>query len=239
MPVGTCGFPVSRKRYYERFQVVEVQKTFYSPISEELAERWRKEAPEDFVFTLKAPQVITHPPSSPTYRRFRGEIGDFGFFKLNMDTMSHWEKFVKVARILNARFIVFQSPPSFHEGEENVRNMVEFFSNVERVAQYGWEPRGKWREETIKRVCEELDLIHVVDPFKSTKIHGDFSYYRLHGKGGYGYRFTEEDLKWLAQMVEPEDYVMFNNTNMWEDANKFMEILRASRTGSSPGPQRL
>ena len=29
--VGCCGFPVSMKRYFQEFRVVEVQKTFYKP----------------------------------------------------------------------------------------------------------------------------------------------------------------------------------------------------------------
>jgi len=67
--VGCCGFPVSRKRYYESFRVVEVQQTFYKLPSRETLERWRREAPPDFEFTVKAWQVVTHPPSSPTWRK--------------------------------------------------------------------------------------------------------------------------------------------------------------------------
>jgi len=66
---GCCGFPVGMKKYFENFDVVEVQKTFYKPPSQKTAEKWRKNAPENFEFTIKAWQVITHPPSSPTYRK--------------------------------------------------------------------------------------------------------------------------------------------------------------------------
>ncbi len=35
--VGTCGFPMSREKYWKVFKVVEVQKTFYTDMSEKLA----------------------------------------------------------------------------------------------------------------------------------------------------------------------------------------------------------
>ena len=226
MKIGTCGFAVARKKYYSKFRVVEVQKTFYSPLKESLAEKWRKEAPENFEFTVKAPQTITHEMKSPTYRRYKGPPGDFGRFKVNEDTMASWEHFVKIAKILNSKVIIFQSPPSFSERDENVKNLIDFFSSIERDFIYGWEPRGRWREETIRKICAELNIIHVVDPFKSRKLHGSFSYYRLHGITGYNYRFTDGDLLKLRSVVKKGDYVMFNNTNMWEDAQRFLSIFR-------------
>ncbi|HID93263.1 MAG TPA: DUF72 domain-containing protein, partial [bacterium (Candidatus Stahlbacteria)] len=51
--VGCCGYPVSKKRYYENFNVVELQKTFYSLPSEELALKWKEEVSSNFEFTMK------------------------------------------------------------------------------------------------------------------------------------------------------------------------------------------
>ena len=80
MKVGCCGFPGGMRSYFSRFEIVEVQQTFYQPPRMETALRWRREAPADFEFAIKAWQLITHPPSSPTYRRARVEIGrDFIF----------------------------------------------------------------------------------------------------------------------------------------------------------------
>ncbi len=223
--LGTCGFPKSRNKYYEEFSTVEIQKSFYTPISPELARRWRDEAPQDFEFTLKAPQTVTHPPNSPTYRRYKGRMGDFGFFKVNQDVMASWENFRKVAKILKARIVIFQTPPRFKESDENVKNIYEFFSTVERDFIYGWEPRGSWNEDTVRKICQELELIHVVDPFKNRKLWGEFAYYRLHGRSGYRYRYTDEELMTLRKIVHDGDYVMFNNTNMWEDALRFKSLL--------------
>ncbi len=223
--IGTCGFPVARKKYTKEFKVVEIQKTFYTPIKEETAKKWREDVPKDFKFTMKAPQTITHPPNSPTYRRYKGELGDFGFFKNNDDVMNSWEQARKIGKILNAKIIIFQSPASFRENEDNIKNIHDFFNSIERDFIFGWEPRGKWGEERIKKICSELDLIHVVDPFKNKRVWGDFGYYRLHGIGGYRYKYTDSDLEKLRGIVKDGDYVMFNNTNMWEDAKRFKLLL--------------
>ena len=48
-------------RYYaERFPTVEINNTFYRMPGEAMLTRWAAEVPDDFTFTLKAPQRITH-----------------------------------------------------------------------------------------------------------------------------------------------------------------------------------
>ena len=225
MRIGTCGMPVSWSKYTDELPVMEVQKTFYSPMNIKTAERWRKRVPPNFEFTLKAPQAITHPPSSPTYRRYKGHMGDFGYFKLNEDTKKAWSNFVKIAKVLNAKVVVFQSPPSFRENEENLERIEYFFSAIDREFVFGWEPRGTWEEKTVMNICKKLELIHVVDPFKNRSTYGPFKYYRLHGIGGYRYSYSFEDLKLLAGWVNEGDYVMFNNTDMWKNALDFKKII--------------
>ncbi|MFN2482885.1 MAG: DUF72 domain-containing protein, partial [Pyrinomonadaceae bacterium] len=72
--IGCCGSRLSRAEYFSRFPVVEVQQTFYQPPQVETLRRWREEAPEDFEFTLKAWQLVTHDGASPTYRRIKREL---------------------------------------------------------------------------------------------------------------------------------------------------------------------
>lgn len=73
--VGCSGFQKAQRVYFENYNLVEIQQTFYKPPKPETAQRWRAEAPEDFVFTIKAWQVITHEAYQPTYRRSRLSIG--------------------------------------------------------------------------------------------------------------------------------------------------------------------
>ena len=86
--------------------------------------------------------------------------------------------------------------------------------------------RPEWPDEEIGKLCEELGLIHCVDPFKNKPLHGDFQYFRLHGITGYEYPFTDEDLATLAVWTENKpSYVLFNNGSMREDALRFKQFL--------------
>lgn len=116
--VGCCGFPVAKGRYFETFSAVESQQTFYQLPMVKTALKWRDEAPEGFEFTMKASQLVTHEPSSPTYRRYKRPIpkdrGDnYGFFRGTEEVMGAWKSTREIAESLQAKVMVFQCPPSF------------------------------------------------------------------------------------------------------------------------------
>ena len=230
--VGCCGFPLSRKEYFATFASVEVQSTFYNIPQRRTVERWRDEAPEGFIYNIKAFQGITHPPRSGTYRRYRGEKrDDFGFFRRTEGVEWSWEKTLEVADILGAKYIIIQAPGSFKENEENVANLREFLDSTRGCGhKIGLELRGNWDVETIKALVREYGISHVTDPFTSPSITGD--YYRLHGsppgKRMYNYSYSDDDLQRLRTMVGEDSFVMFNNMSMAQDARRFMEILDAN-----------
>jgi len=231
--VGCCGFPKARKEYYRHFELVEIQKTFYQLPLLETAQCWREEAPEGFEFTLKAWQLITHKPSSPTYRRLRMEIaeedrGKYGSFRPTDEVFAAWERTKEIAEALAARIVVFQCPASFTPTEEHIANMRAFFQGIDRGSLiFVWEPRGEWKDERIEALCRELNLVHCVDPFKRRPVYGDFAYFRLHGVTGYRYRYTDEDLDQLLGWCRRFDkvYCLFNNVSMWESALKFRRLV--------------
>jgi len=231
--VGCCGFAVARKKYYENFGVLEIQKVFYQFPKIGTVLKWREEAPKGFEFTLKASQLITHLPTSPTYRKLGYSIPEkekenYGFFKPTEAVFQAWEQTQKIAQLLEARIVVFQMPPSFQPTLENRKNMKRFFKKIKRQGlRLVWEPRGKWDSKEIRNLCSELGLIHCVDPFKAEAVSGEFSYFRLHGIGGYGYKYTGGDLKKLKAKCEGkgETYCMFNNVHMFEDAVRFKRMV--------------
>ena len=175
------------KHYFSQFRLVEVQQTFYNPPQLKTAIGWCEKAPPDFEFSLKAWQLITHPVFSPTYRKARVQIalekrGKYGSFKPTEEVREAWHRTMEFAQALKARVIVFQCPPSFKESEENVLNMREFFQAVAgKKFFFAWEPRGGWSEQIIKALCQELDLIHCLDPLEEAPLYGKISYSRLHG----------------------------------------------------------
>ena len=230
--VGCCGFPKSRSEYFKTFEVVEIQQTFYPPPVLKTAERWRAEAPADFEFTLKAWQLITHEPKSPTYRRLRlswpqSRLERCGSFKPTEEVLWAWEKTLEIAKALQSRYLVFQCPASFHPSAENRKNLKAFFLKVNREdLRFIWEPRGLWRPEEIREICRESGLIHGVDPFKADPQSEKIRYFRLHGITGYRYRFSETDLRTLLGKSRGLTYCLFNNAGMWTDAQAFLGLVR-------------
>jgi len=230
--VGCCGWPEARAAYFTHFQAVELQDTFYQPPSVELARKWKQQAPAGFIFTLKAWQLITHAASSPTYRRLKtpppaSRRAACGSFQPTREVRDAWQTTLAVARALDAAAIVFQCPASFRPSAENVANLEAFFREIEREGRlFAWEPRGDWDPELVRRLCQKLDLVHCVDPFTAEPLHTPTVYFRLHGRGGYLYRYTDEELAHLHSLCRRYGdrlvYVMFNNTSMRDDALRFL-----------------
>ncbi len=243
--IGCCGFPVSRRKYFKEYKLVEVQQTFYKIPAKETLERWRKEAPPDFTFTIKAWQAITHPPSSPTWKKAglkidEGKKDRYGLLKPTKENLEAWEKTLEAALLLNARVIVVQTPPSFKFSKENYENARIFFSSIKKPGVVvAWEPRGDWHKyrEQIAKLIEETEIVYVVDPLRlEPLVHGHIAYFRLHGLGhrevNYRYKYSDNDLERLSSVIEKvintsdlrEIYVLFNNVHMYNDARRFKEI---------------
>lgn len=233
--IGCCGFRSSRESYYPLLHAVEVQHTFYQPPQISTLEKWRSEAPPDFEFTIKAWQLITHQSSSPTYRRLKRELTETekeraGSFRSSAIVREAWKQTREAARALRSRMILFQCPASFRPTKSNIENMRKFFGKVKREGlSFAWEPRGEWPKETIKSLCDELDLWHVVDPFSERTVTPERCYFRLHGRRGWRYRYEDEELGELYAMLPRGvlSYVFFNNIEMKQDAMRFQEIVRS------------
>jgi uncharacterized protein YecE (DUF72 family) len=236
--VGCCGFPVGRKDYFSQFKLVEVQQSFYKMPRLETAQRWRQEAPTDFEFSLKAWQLITHPPASPTYRKAGIKVASgaeehYGFFRPSDEVYQAWEETRRFAQELRAKVILFQCPPSFRETPENITNMRRFFKWVKDSGfLFAWEPRGRWSPPTIKALCSELELVHCVDPMEEESLYGEPRYFRLHGGPRYRHRYTKAELRHLeGKLGEKESYVLFNNLNMYQDALTFDRLVKGEEPG--------
>ncbi len=241
--VGTCGLRSPHSKYYSNLDVVELQETFYDLPDPDKMKRLRKEAPLSFEFTVKVFQAITHPRTSPTWRKMKsklqGNLDNYGYLKPTRENLEIWEVFLERTKPLNAKIYVFQTPSSMPATEESLRWVIEFFKTIrQRDTIICWEPRGSWCEknEWLRRVVEECDIIHVVDPFRREPIMlRSLTYFRLHGIGGgevnYRYKYTDQDLLKLRSIVlrclqtSDKVYVLFNNIYMFEDAVRFKKLL--------------
>src|SRR5207237_7551052 len=109
---------------FGKLAAVEIQDTFYRPVSLPRARRWRTLAPPDFRFAVKASQFITHEASSPTYRRAGREIpaGDravYGNFQDTAAVREGWDATRAGAEVLRAPVHVFQPPTCLGPSEAN------------------------------------------------------------------------------------------------------------------------
>lgn len=233
--IGCCGFQTSQKVYYQNFNLIEIQQTFYKLPMLKTVLRWRKEAPKEFIFTLKAWQLITHEPYQPTYKKHGLNLPEsmwknYGSFRPTQEVFTAWEKTLAIARGLEAPVVVFQCPAQFTPTPVHIENMRSFFRQAKRDHLiFAWEPRGDWPANQIRSLCSELNLIHCVDPFLRLPVTGDPAYFRMHGGADYSYRFTEADFAQLQYVCEEHQdaYCLFNNVEMWKDAHRFRDFLIA------------
>lgn len=231
--IGTSGFRTNKIEYAQLLSCVEIQHTFYQPPQIKTLERWRAEVPADFEFAVKAWQLITHEAKSPTYKRLKKKLSETereeaGYFKPTPIVREAWNATLACAKALKAKTILFQCPASFKQNQENISNLGKFFTDIEREKfNFVWEPRGDWDKKIVKSICENLDLWHVVDPFKEKTATSEKCYFRLHGRSGWRYEYETEELEELAAMMPKNkiSYVFFNNIRMTEDALKFQEII--------------
>lgn len=255
--VGTCGYQYydpgdgwqdeyesKLQAYSDAFAAGELNRTFYELPQVSTAKRWRREALADFEFTLKAWQALTHPRSSPTWNDHRDavpedRIDEVGYLRPTTFVQKAWERTFERAVALGAAIIVVQTPPSFDCTEEHEANMRELLTAVDRAGlTIAWEPRGDWPDypDRIRALCEDLDLIHIVDIMREAPVvDHPIVYTRLHGLNedpyDYNYEYSEAELDKLAGKLHDyaDDhervYCMFNNYEMYPNAQTLQARL--------------
>ncbi|MCX8204366.1 MAG: DUF72 domain-containing protein [Candidatus Nezhaarchaeota archaeon] len=248
LKVGCCGWAVKggMEAYFREFSLIELQSTFYRLPDLSTAIKWREMAPSGFEFSLKSWQAITHPVTSPTWRKAKVKIDPskaerYGYLKPTSENFEAWSKTLEIALALRARVVVVQLPPSMDASNENVSNLRGFFSTIDRRGvTIGVEFRhSSWRPEVVSKICRELDVVHIVDPFKDEAATKDkeLVYYRLHGLGErvYVYDYSDEELaklwgNWVKPLLDQEKqvYVLFNNTAMAKNAKRLLELCIGS-----------
>jgi uncharacterized protein YecE (DUF72 family) len=219
--VGTCGWGYFRPKnfgiteyssvleaYSRLFDTVEVNSTFYRIPRASTAERWRKQVPENFVFTVKMYKGVTHE------KRFE-------------NVEEETERILEIAKALKAPIILIQTPKSFKQTRENERKVINYIATLPKTFRYALELRGwNWSDKFA-------DWIWVVDPFAERPVEQGEYYFRLHGKPPgermYHYKYTEEDLARLKELVlslnTDKIWMFFNNVWMYEDALRFKGML--------------
>jgi len=236
--IGTCGFCESQKRYFQDFTCIELQSTFYRIVRLDTLKKLRKIAGEQFEFTFKVFQGITHPKKSPTWKKSNIEPDDsVGYLNASKTVLKFWKLMLEVQKILKSKVMVIQLPKSFKDKPEFWEKAERFFKSIERPknCKIAVELRG-WSDSSIKKFCKSFDVLDVTDPLIRKPVTKKFYYFRLHGKVengriDYKHKYTKNELKKLAEFIlnlpkSSTRFVLFNNVFMKEDAKELQKIIK-------------
>lgn len=189
--------------YKDHFNTVEINNTFYHLPAEKTSKNWRKQAPEGFIYAVKASRYITH------LKRLR-------------DPELALEKFITRVRLLGESLgpILYQLPPRWRLDLDRLKGFIEALpGDLVHVFEFR-DPR--WLCQPVFDLLEENGLgfcIMSLPGFDCPKrVTGQTVYIRLHGSRSlYGSRYTQKELEEWARYIVPllseghDVYVYFNN----------------------------
>jgi uncharacterized protein YecE (DUF72 family) len=192
------------RHYAKHLRSVEINASFYSWPTVANVNAWRRQPRKrDFVFTVKACELITH------IKRFRGTktlVKDFGM----------------IADILGDRMgcFLFQLPPSYHYTRARLTAILSQLDPARRnVVEFR---HASWWNETVYAAFRRSGIIfcscsgpRLPDELVRT---ADEVYLRLHGpKHWYRHNYSKEELmKWVNKIKvsgAKRVWVYFNNDN--------------------------
>jgi uncharacterized protein YecE (DUF72 family) len=209
--IGTSGFgykewigifypekisPKEMLRFYsEHFNSVEINNTFYHMPTESILTSWAEQVPDDFIFVLKAPQIITH------LKRLR-EVGQ------------ETEYLFRTLSVLDRKLgpVLFQFPKSF---PANRPLLESFLDLIPTRMPCGFEFRSpSWHNAEISGLLREkgcsLGIEDTDDnPAREITPTASWGYLRLRRSD-----YTEDDLfQWRERIL----------TQKWEKAFVFFK----------------
>ena len=182
--------------YAGKFPTVEINNTFYRLPKTHVLEEWAAQVPEQFTFTLKASQRITH------YTRLKPESADAVAFLL------------RTTAVLGDRLgaILFQLPPNLKKDLPLLHDFLELLPTERR---YAFEFRHEsWFDEGTFRLLRDRDIAMCVaeqDDFSCTVVcTASWGYLRLH-RLDYGADALAEWAKCVGGQSWSQAYVFFKH----------------------------
>jgi len=190
--------------YSKHFNTLESNVTFYRLPSLTTLSKWHDESPNDFSFSVKAPQVITH------YKKF---------YDIQIELTVFYELIEKGLKGKLA-CVLFQFPPSFLYTEEKLRlitkNIDKSFDNVVEFRHESW-----YRPEVYKELQQhKITFCNISHPqLKENFVPtSPIIYFRFHGvpqlfKSAYSKEYLDTLVNQILQnKTSKRIYFYFNNT---------------------------
>ncbi|MFX1576513.1 MAG: DUF72 domain-containing protein [Promethearchaeota archaeon] len=193
------------------FNTAEINSTFYNFPSRKVVGSWAR-APDNFLFTAKVPQDITH--------KLRLKIADGADQRMHefLQLMAPMRKNNRLGPLL------IQLPPSFDYGEAD--NLEEFLQILPEDWEFAVEFRHlSWMQDDTFSILRQYQVAYCIvdEPLLPPRIEvtAPFAYIRWHGHGKklwYYYLYNKEELEsWVPRIQEtvkqtPKNvYGYFNN----------------------------
>ena len=191
------------KFYAERFDTVEINNTFYRLPEIETFEKWCQQAPENFVFSIKASRYITH------YKKLKNTKDSLSIFLSRIEYLGE-----KLGPIL------FQLPSRWHC---NYDRLQDFLAILPSHYRYAFEFRDiTWLQpqtyELLKRNGAAFCIYDLEGQVSPMEVTANFIYMRLHGpREAYRNNYEEPALNdWVKRIAAwtgqgKEIFCYFNN----------------------------
>jgi uncharacterized protein YecE (DUF72 family) len=218
--IGTGGWAYFRVpgldplvAYSRMFNFVEVNSTFYSMPDFKMVERWRRVAPNDFKFSVRAHRSITH----------------VNKLRANNEVFDNFELMKQICQILHAEVLHLQTPSSFEPSNIEAENLKQLLSTLNLGGlRLALEFRGKQSQglsPEFSKVMQDHSLIHCVDLSKGEMpcYDADILYTRLFGMSHHNvYQPSDVELMEIDRKIsgsKSEKVAMsFHFVKMYKDA---------------------
>jgi uncharacterized protein YecE (DUF72 family) len=182
--------------YASRLGAVELNNTFYRLPQPSMVESWRAQVPDDFRFSVKASQRITH------FKRLKDAAAETGFM---LETVSALEDRLGV--------VLFQLPPNMKKDLERLETFLKDLSPATPAAFEFRHP--SWFDDDVLALLRSQNRALVVSdtddlPANHIDKTADWGYMRLRRV-----QYSEADLiEWLKKLRAQEwktTYVFFKH----------------------------
>jgi uncharacterized protein YecE (DUF72 family) len=209
--------------YAERFDSVEINRTFYKLPAPKAIATWREQSPAGFLFAAKASRYLTHrkklkDPEEPVARLL-------GHVEVLADKLGP---------------ILFQLPPRWRANPDRLKRLLEELPDRHRYAFEFRDP--SWHDAAILELLSNrgaafciFDLAGKRSPVEVT---ADFVYIRLHGPGAaYQGSYHGRTLStWARRMVDWRDagkdvYCYFDNDEKGYAPHNALRLKHMLRSG--------
>jgi uncharacterized protein YecE (DUF72 family) len=176
--------------YAEQFRTTEINNTFYRMPTAKLCEGWYAEVPNDFSFTLKVSQRITH------FKRLKNVDDEMNFFLQSAAGLKE-----KLGPLL------IQLPPNFKKDTGVLEDFLVRFAPKGRLA-FEFRHEFWFADDVYDVLRKHSTTLGVVEkeegegPDTPREVTGSFVYMRLR-KGEYSKDEMLDWAKWISSQTVP------------------------------------